>query len=131
MTVFCCVDFDLFLRYVLRQDLVSSTLCFGGEGLQACIAWGVPQPMFFQQFLDLIVSSEWFLRSSKPCVAMAFACVLFPLLSFQCVFKFQWTTNNQLKKMTRELFCVILFSLYCIVLSCHSIVLPIVFLYMN
>ena len=42
LTVFCCVDFDLFLRYVLRQDLVSSTLCFGGEGLQACVAWDVP-----------------------------------------------------------------------------------------
>ena len=32
-----------------------------------------PQPMFFQQLLDLVASSEWFLRSSKPCVAMSFA----------------------------------------------------------
>ena len=27
------------------------------------------RPMFFQRLLDLVVSSEWFLRSSKPCVA--------------------------------------------------------------
>jgi hypothetical protein len=33
----------------------------------------LPEPMFFQCFLDLVVSSGWFLRSSKPCVAMAFA----------------------------------------------------------
>ncbi|RLN39689.1 hypothetical protein C2845_PM01G18420 [Panicum miliaceum] len=42
LAVFCCGDFDLFFRFVLRQDLVSSTLYFGGEGLQACVAWGVP-----------------------------------------------------------------------------------------
>ena len=39
---FCCGDFDLFFRSVRRQDPVSSTICFGGEGLQACVAWGVP-----------------------------------------------------------------------------------------
>jgi hypothetical protein len=38
----------------------------------------LPQPMFFQRLLDLIVSSGWFLRSSKPCVAMAFAGAPFP-----------------------------------------------------
>jgi len=128
---FVVVTSTSFFDFFMPQYLVSSTLYFRGEGLQACIAWGVPQPMFFQQFIDLVVSNEWFLRSSHPCVTMAFAGVLFPLLPFQCVFKFQWTTNNQLKKMTRELFRVILFSLYCLVLSCPSIVLPIVFLYMN
>jgi len=39
LAVLCCGDFDLFFGYILRQDLVSSTLCFGGEGLQACVAW--------------------------------------------------------------------------------------------
>jgi hypothetical protein len=34
-------DFDLFLRCVLRQDPISSTLYFGDDGLQACVAWGV------------------------------------------------------------------------------------------
>jgi hypothetical protein len=33
----------------------------------------LPQPMFFQRLLDLVVSSEWILQSSKPCMAMAFA----------------------------------------------------------
>ena len=42
LAVFYCGDFDLFFRSVLRQDLVSSTRYFGGEGLQACLAWGVP-----------------------------------------------------------------------------------------
>jgi hypothetical protein len=37
----------------------------------------LPLLMFFQRLLDLVVSSEWFLRSSKPCVAMTFAGVLF------------------------------------------------------
>ena len=46
-----------------------------------------PQPMFFQRLLDLIVSSKWFLRSSKPCVTMAFAGVPFPYCLFQCVFE--------------------------------------------
>ena len=46
-----------------------------------------PQPMFFLRLLDLIASSEWFLRSSKPCVAMAFAGVPFPYCLFQCVFQ--------------------------------------------
>jgi hypothetical protein len=46
----------------------------------------LPQPMFFQRLLDLVVSSGWFLRSSKPCVAMAFAGAPFSLLPFQCNF---------------------------------------------
>jgi len=36
------------------------------------------QLMFFQQLLDLVVSSEWFLRLSKPRVVMMFAGVPFP-----------------------------------------------------
>ena len=41
LVVLYCGDLDIF-RFILRQDSVSSTLCFGGEGLQACVAWGVP-----------------------------------------------------------------------------------------
>lgn len=38
-------DFNLFFRFVRREDLVSSTLCFGHEGVQVCVAWGVaPTP---------------------------------------------------------------------------------------
>jgi hypothetical protein len=31
----------------------------------------LPQPMFFECLLDLVVSSEWCLRSSKPCVTIS------------------------------------------------------------
>jgi hypothetical protein len=46
-----------------------------------------PQPMFFRLLLDLVVSSEWFLRSSKLCVAMAFADVPFPCCLSSAFFK--------------------------------------------
>ena len=36
------------------------------------------RPMFFQRLLDLVVSSEWFLRFSKLCAVMMFADVPFP-----------------------------------------------------
>ena len=87
-----------------------------------------PQPMFFLQLLDLVTSIEWFLRSSKLCVAMAFAGIHFPYCRFSVFLKFRWTTNNRKKKTTRDLFSVILFFLCRLVLSCPSIVLPIVFL---
>jgi len=45
------------------------------------------RPMFFQRLLDLVVSSECFLRSSKPCVAMAFAGVPFSYCLFSVFFK--------------------------------------------
>ena len=45
------------------------------------------QPIFFQRLLDLVVSSEWFLRSLKPCVAMVFACVPFSYCLFSVFFK--------------------------------------------
>ena len=131
LVVLCCGNFDLFFRSVRQQDLISSTLYFGGKGLQACVACCVPQPMFFQRLLDLVASSEWFLRSSKPCVAMAFVGVPFPYCLFSVFFKLRWTTNNRTKKTIRELFDVFLFSLCRLVSSCPSIVLPIVFLNMN
>ena len=40
LVVLYCGDLDIF-RFILRQDSVHSTLCFGGEGLQACVAYGV------------------------------------------------------------------------------------------
>jgi hypothetical protein len=90
-----------------------------------------PQLMFFQRLLDLVASSNWFLRSSKPCVAMAFAGVSFPYYLFSVFFKLRWTTNNRMKKKTRELFGVILFSLCRLVPSCPYIILSIVFFDMN
>ena len=89
------------------------------------------QPMFFQRLLNLVVSSEWFLWSSKPCVAMAFAGVSFSYCIFSVFFKLRWTTNNRKKTTTKDLFSVILFSLRRLVSSCPSIVLLIIFLDMN
>jgi hypothetical protein len=39
LAIFCCGNFDLFFRFILGQDPVSSTLCFSGDELQACVAW--------------------------------------------------------------------------------------------
>ena len=71
------------------------------------------------------------LRSSKLCVAVTFAGVLFLYCLFSVFFKLRWTTNNRLKKTTRELFDAILFSLCRLVSNCSSIVLPIIFLDTN
>ena len=64
-------------------------------------------------------------------VAMTFAGVLFLYCLFSVFFKLRWTTNNRLKKTTRELFDAILFSLCRLVSNCPSTVLPIIFLDMN
>jgi hypothetical protein len=88
----------------------------------------LPQPMFFQRLLDLVVSNRWFLRSSNPCVAMAFAGAPFHRCLSSAFFKLRWTTNFGRKKTSKVLFNVILFSLRRCVSSCPSIVLPIVFL---
>ena len=84
-----------------------------------------PQPIFFQRLLDLVASREWFSRFSKPCVAMTFVGVPFPYCLFSVFFKLRWTAHNQMKKTTRELFGVILFSLCRLVPNCSSSVLPI------
>jgi hypothetical protein len=91
----------------------------------------LPQPMFFQRLLDLVVSSGWFLRSSKPCVAMTFAGAPFPCCLSSAIFKLWWTTNFGRKKAIRVFFNVILFSSRRCVSSCLSLVLPIVFLDIN
>ena len=125
-------DFNLFFRFVLQQDQVSSTLCFGGAVLQACICWGVPPA----DILSAVARSRCkqrvvFAVFKALCVAMAFAGVPIPYCHFSAFFKFRWTTNNRMKKTTRDLFSVILFSLYHLVSNCPSIVLPIIFLNMN
>jgi hypothetical protein len=48
-------NFDLFLRSVLCQDMGSSTLYFGDEGLQACVAWGVAPA----NVLSAVARSRW------------------------------------------------------------------------
>ena len=80
-------DFDLFFRYFLRQDLVSSTLCFDDEGLQASVAWGVPPA----DVLSAVARS----RCKQRVVFAVFKALcgddvcrcFFPLQPFQCVFQ--------------------------------------------
>ena len=87
MDVLCYGDFDLFFRYFLRQDPVSSTLCFGGEGLQACVALGVPTA----DVLSAVARS----RCKKRVVFAVFKALCgdgvcrcpFPLLPLQCIFQ--------------------------------------------
>jgi hypothetical protein len=50
---------DLFLRSIHRQVPVSSTRWFGDEGLQMLLGV-LPQMMFFQRLLDLVVSRDGF-----------------------------------------------------------------------
>jgi hypothetical protein len=76
------------------------------------------QSMLFQRLLDIIVSSDWFLRSSEPCVVMAFAGAPFPCFLSSAFFKLWWMTSNQRKKTIIELFNVILFYLGRFVSSC-------------
>jgi hypothetical protein len=41
LAVLGCGSFDLFIRFVLHQVLVSSTCWFGDEGFEVCVPWGV------------------------------------------------------------------------------------------
>jgi len=87
LAVLYCGDFDLFFRSVRQQDLVYSTLCFGGEVLQACVAWGVPPA----NILSVVASSRCkqrvvFVVFKALCGDDAYRC-LFLLLSFQCIFQ--------------------------------------------
>ena len=87
LAVFCCGDFDLFFRSVLRQDPVSSTLCFCGEGLQAYVAWSVPPA----DVLSAIARSRYkqrvvFAVFKVLCGDGVYRCS-FPLLPFQCIFQ--------------------------------------------
>ena len=131
LAVLCCGNFDLFFQSVRRQDPVSSTLCFDDEGLQASVAWGVPPADVLSAVARSRCKQRVIFRSSKPCVVMAFAGVPFAYCLFSVFFKLRWTTNNRMKKTTRESFGVILISLCRLVSSCSFIVLPIIFLDMK
>ena len=124
LAVLCCGDFDLFFRSVWRQDSFLQPSVLVVKDCKPVLLGVFSQPMFFQRLLNLVVSSEWFLRSSKPCVAMTFAGVSFSYCLFSVFFKLRWTTNNRKKKTTIHFFGVI-------VSSCSSIVLLIVFLDMS
>jgi hypothetical protein len=69
---------------------------------------GFLQPMFFQWVLDLVVSGEWILRSSKPCIARVFAGVPFLCRLFSVFFNLRQAMDDQRKKMTVLNFNVLL-----------------------
>jgi hypothetical protein len=86
LAIFYYGDFNLFFRFVLRQDPNSLNLCFGGEGLQACVVWGVPPA----DVLSVVARS----RCKQRVVFTVFKALCgdgvcrcpFPLLHFQCIF---------------------------------------------
>ena len=86
------------------------------------------QPMLLQRFLDLVSRGEWLLRSSKPCMARAFAGFAFLCCWFSAIFNHRRAAYNQRKKKTSMLFIVILFFTGRSTSSCLSIVLAFVFL---
>ena len=86
------------------------------------------QPMLLQRLLDLVSRGEWLLRSSKPCMARAFAGVAFLCCWFSAIFNHRRAAYNQRRKKTSMLFIVILFFTGRSTSSCLSIVLAFVFL---
>jgi hypothetical protein len=90
----------------------------------------LPQPIFFQRLLDLVVSKDGFC-GLQSLVWRWHLQVPLSLVAFPEHFKLRWTANFARKKTTRVLFNVILFSFCHCVSSCLSLVLLIVFLDMN
>ena len=87
LVVLCCGDFDFFFRSVWRQDLVSSNLCFGGEGLEACVAWGVPPADVLSAIARSRCKQRVVFAVFKALCRDGICRYLFPLLYFQCVFQ--------------------------------------------
>ena len=119
LVVLCCGDFDLFFRFFPRQDPVCSTHCFGGEGLQACVAWGVPPANIF----SAVASSRCkqrvvFVVFKALCGDDVYMCS-FLLLSFQCIFQ-ALVDDKQSDEEDDQitLWCIfIFFILFCVKLS--------------
>ena len=84
--------------------------------------------MFFQWILDLIVSSEWILRSSKPCLARVFVGDPFLCCLCRAIFKLRQVVDVRKWKKTDLVFDVILYFRGCFVSFCPSFVVAFVFL---
>ena len=70
---------------------------------------GFLQPMFFQWILDLVVSDEWILWPSKPCMARVFVGVSFLCCLFSMFFNLRRVMDDQRKNMIVLIFNVLLF----------------------
>ena len=93
-------DFDIFLRVLLRHDLVSPTLVLSGV---------MHQPMLLQRVLDLFSSREWLLRSLKPIMARMFVGVAFLYCRLSAIFNLRKMVYNL--KEASMIFKVIYFLL--------------------
>ena len=93
-------DFDIFLRVLLRHDLVSPTLVLHGV---------MHQPMFLQQFPDLVANGKWLLRSLKPIMARLFVVFAFLYCRLSAIFNLRKMVYNL--KEASMIFKVIYFLL--------------------
>jgi hypothetical protein len=64
-------------------------------------------PIFFPWVIDFVVSDEWILRSSKPCMARVFAGVPFLCCLFSAFFNLQQAMGDQRTKMAFDLQCTL------------------------
>ena len=81
------MDLDLFFRYVLRQDLVSSTLCFDGKRLQTCVARGVPPADVLSAIARSRCKQRVVFAVIKALYGNGVCRCSFPFLLFQCIFE--------------------------------------------
>ena len=65
--------------------------------------------MFCQWIPNLVVRGEWLLQSSKPRLAMVFACVPFLCYLFSAIFKLRQAMDVRRKKTTDLVFDVLFF----------------------
>ena len=87
LTVLCCGNFDLFFRSVRQQDPISSTLYFGGKGLQACVAWSVPPANVLSAVARSRCKQRVVFAVFKALCGDGVCMCSFFLLPFQCVFQ--------------------------------------------
>ena len=117
------MDLDLFFRYVLRQDLVSSTLCFDGKRLQTCVARGVPPADVLSAIARSRCNQRVVFAVFKALCRDGICRCLFPLLFFQCVFQAPVDDEHSVEEDDqRALRCnFIFFMSFCVKLSFYCI----------
>jgi hypothetical protein len=87
LAILCWDGFDLFIRFVFRQVPVSSIRCFGDDGLQACVAWGVLPADVLSAFARSRCKQLVVFAVFKNLYGDGVCRCSFPLLPFQCIFQ--------------------------------------------
>ena len=106
-------------------------LCFAGEGLQACVVWGVLPANVLSAVARSRCKQRLIFAVFKALCGDDVCRCSFLLLPLQCIFQVPVVDEQSNEEDDQKLFDVILFSLGRFVLSCPSFVLPIIFLDMN